>query len=1191
MRKVWRGLLLVAVMLAGIAAGASYMPTFAQQSESVSLRVVPSSGEQGDTHTILANGLEPGQAVTVRIVRDETGSEVYSSSRSASDNGRLEVEIFTTEDDPPGPYTISLLAGDETLGTTTLTIEEPEGFDATVTISPEIAPAGSTHTISVSEVRQFLDMRVLVRNADSETVFESRVRATVEGDVTVQYTSAPDASGDYTAVAVVDGTNQELGSTTFEIEASTDDVPGTISVTPDEVGQDRRFDVSIGDLSADAAFTVEIVQNATGEIVYSTERTADDSGSFLLELSTSSDDVPGEYTVRLLQDDTVAAATVLTITEPTTQEPAEQAAQPDDEPDTPPVSLDVVPDTNDAGDTVFVTGTGLTPDETVMVNTRNEQGEIIDERSLTADSNGTIIYNLQLPDDARSGEYTVTLLQDDSVAAQATFDVAGEEPEPTPTPAPTEPAEASLSIDPAAGPRGTTHFITAQGLMPDTPATLSVTFEGDEVYSTELNVDSNGAANLQLISEDTDPAGTYTVTISQAGEAVVTGELTITEADDSAQPEATPEATPEAEVTDDPEEVFDEVTVTVVPGSAERGSSHTVRVEGLAPGEQVTLDVQYAGETVYETERSADPTGTIQLVLESTADDDAGTYTVRVLRDGEAIATAEFVVLDGDVAPTEEAPAADEVSIEVEPDSGGIGTDYTFTISGLQPEETVTLNVLFDDEVLYTTDRAADENGVITIVLTTEEGDPVGQYVMNVLRDNETIASTTFEATGDIIEGTETPVEPTPAPSGVTVSVEPDSGPAGTTHAVTVDGLTTGETYSIDVLFNDEVVFSTERTADADGRALLNLTSETGDDPGTYTVRISREGETLATADFTIEGDTVQPPASTPAPTAAPQAIPEGSGVFTGRLTTDSPSASYTFEGNAGEDVVLSVTSPDFDTYLTLLDRNGVELAFNDDVDASLNSRIGPFTLPYDGSYSVVVTSFAYATDATPAFGAYRLLIERVITGSIEDDTPVFFDLDAATFGSYLTFEAGAGDVISATVNSPDNLDTELRVLSPDGEVLVSDDDSGAGVNPELRNFTTTISGTYTLAVTAFTPGASGSVEVTLTRAEQRSLAEGTLTVRLDGKQAAETLLLEGESGEEIQLEVEVVSGIPNDLTIQAMQGDEVLMDYSTTRGIPDSITPGFIVPGDGPVTITIGDASGAVSTLRVSITRTSSGD
>jgi hypothetical protein len=81
--------------------------------------------------------------------------------------------------------------------------------------------------------------------------------------------------------------------------------------------------------------------------------------------------------------------------------------------------------------------------------------------------------------------------------------------------------------------------------------------------------------------------------------------------------------------------------------------------------------------------------------------------------------------------------------------------------------------------------------------------------------------------------------------------------------------------------------------------------------------------------------------------------------------------------------------------------------------------------------------------------------------------------------------------------------------------------------------------------------------------------------------------VLDAVSGEEIQLEMAVTSGIPNDLVVQATQGDEILMDYSTTRGIPQTLTLGFVVPNDGAVTITISDASGAVSTLDVSISRT----
>jgi 5-hydroxyisourate hydrolase-like protein (transthyretin family) len=1192
----------MAVMLAGIAAGVSYMPTLAQQSDSASVRVVPSSGEQGETHTILASGLEPGQQVTVEIIRDETGNEVYSSTRNASDNGRLELEIFTTDDDPPGDYTINVLSGEETLGTTTLTIEEPQGFNASVSITPEVAPAGSTHTINITEVRQFLDMRVLVRDEASQVVYESRVRATVDGTVSVSYTSAPDAQGEYTVAVVTDEGNQELGSTTVTIEAITDDVPGSLSIDPATVGQDARFDVAVSGLEADTEFTVEIVQNATGDIIYSTERTTDDSGEFLLQLSTGRDDVPGQYTVRMIQDNTVAAAATLTITDSADAEaPAdEQAAQPD-EPPAAEASLEVVPESVNAGDTVFISGAGFTPDAAVMINARNAQNEVIDERSVNADSNGTFLYNLQLPDDAVSGEYTVTALLDNRAIAQDTFDVSGVDPvQPTATPTPEatpEPTdapdtEASLEVMPAAGPRGTTHQITAQGLPADSTVTLRVLFEGDEVYSTELTTDRNGATGISLISEETDPIGVYSVEIVQDGDTLVTGELAITEGDDSAQPDPTDEPTedptPEAELTDEPEAVFDEVTVTVVPESAARGSAHTVRVEGLVPNEQVTLDVQFDGETVFETERTADPTGTIELMLESTPDDEFGTYTVRVLRDAEAIATADFDVLDDDAEP-EATPAPQDVSIDVQPDSGDIGTDYTFTITGLQPDETVTLNVLFDDEVVFETSRAADPSGTIEITLTTEEGDPPGQYIMNVLRDDDVIASTTFEATADVTEGTETEVPATPAPSEVTINVEPESGPVGTTHVVTFSGLTNGITYSVDVLFDGEVVFNTERTADASGRAILNLASETGDSPGVYTVRITRDGETLATADFTVEGDSAEatpPPEATPAPTIAPPQVLESSGVFTDRLTTDAPSDRYSFEGTEGENVVISVTSPDFDSYLTLVDENGVTLAENDDVDETLNSRIGPFRLPYSGTYTVIVTSFSYHNSATPEFGAYRLLVERISTGSIDYGQTQTLTFDDSTFGSYLTFDANVGDVLSATV-AGDGIDTQLRLLGPDGDVLVTDDDSGAGVNPELQTYTATVTGTYTLAITAFTPGAAGSADVTLTRTEQRTLAEGTLSIRLDSKQPAETLVLDAVSGEEIQLEMAVTSGIPNDLVVQATQGDEVLMDYRTTRGIPQTLTLGFVVPNDGTVTITIGDASGAVSTLDVSISRT----
>ena len=63
----------------------------------------------------------------------------------------------------------------------------------------------------------------------------------------------------------------------------------------------------------------------------------------------------------------------------------------------------------------------------------------------------------------------------------------------------------------------------------------------------------------------------------------------------------------------------------------------------------------------------------------------------------------------------------------------------------------------------------------------------------------------------------------------------------------------------------------------------------------------------------------------------------------------------YTLEGNKGAQLEINATSPDFDTYLTLLDLEGNVIAQNDNVDPkNMNSRIIA-TLPYDGVYGAVI--------------------------------------------------------------------------------------------------------------------------------------------------------------------------------------------------------------------------------------------
>ncbi len=87
------------------------------------------------------------------------------------------------------------------------------------------------------------------------------------------------------------------------------------------------------------------------------------------------------------------------------------------------------------------------------------------------------------------------------------------------------------------------------------------------------------------------------------------------------------------------------------------------------------------------------------------------------------------------------------------------------------------------------------------------------------------------------------------------------------------------------------------------------------------------------------------------------------------QLSDDSLYDEYWFQGNAGQEVVISMTSSEFDTFLLLLDEAGERLAFNDDASGTSNAEI-ILTLPRTGAYRVI----ANAHDASGR-GNYQLTV------------------------------------------------------------------------------------------------------------------------------------------------------------------------------------------------------------------------
>ncbi|PSN75675.1 serine protease, partial [filamentous cyanobacterium CCP4] len=66
----------------------------------------------------------------------------------------------------------------------------------------------------------------------------------------------------------------------------------------------------------------------------------------------------------------------------------------------------------------------------------------------------------------------------------------------------------------------------------------------------------------------------------------------------------------------------------------------------------------------------------------------------------------------------------------------------------------------------------------------------------------------------------------------------------------------------------------------------------------------------------------------------------------------------FTFQGRAGQNVLIRLESPDFDTYLILVDEARNRVGENDDASPNTTNSQLAVQLPRDGTYSVLVNSY-----------------------------------------------------------------------------------------------------------------------------------------------------------------------------------------------------------------------------------------
>jgi Ca2+-binding RTX toxin-like protein len=283
----------------------------------------------------------------------------------------------------------------------------------------------------------------------------------------------------------------------------------------------------------------------------------------------------------------------------------------------------------------------------------------------------------------------------------------------------------------------------------------------------------------------------------------------------------------------------------------------------------------------------------------------------------------------------------------------------------------------------------------------------------------------------------------------------------------------------VELAFNDDSVGLNSRlsfTASAGGTYYLSAQGY-GSTIGGYSLSMTQTAPVDA-----IAGNTSTSAALSPSlPQNSTVDLPGDQDWFRISLTAGSR---YDFALNA-------TTGSSLNTYMRLLDVNGVQLAVNDDA-AGLNSRIS-FTATNSGTY------YVSAQGSAGTIGGYSLaVVQTVLADTIAGSSATTATLTTAagrtsaidTAGDQdwfrLTLTAGYRYDFAMDATTGSALDTYLRLLNSSG-VQINFNDDAVGLNSRL-SFTATTGGTYYLSAQGY-----GTTTGGYSLAMTQSLADLTL--------------------------------------------------------------------------------------------------
>lgn len=266
------------------------------------------------------------------------------------------------------------------------------------------------------------------------------------------------------------------------------------------------------------------------------------------------------------------------------------------------------------------------------------------------------------------------------------------------------------------------------------------------------------------------------------------------------------------------------------------------------------------------------------------------------------------------------------------------------------------------------------------------------------------------------------------------------------------------------------------------------------------------------------------------------------------------------FQGERGQAVSVAASSAAFNTFVRLVTPAGEEIVSDDDSGHGANS-LAVADLPMSGQYRVEVTAVS-----EQRFGAYEVAVHTV--EPLEVNTPTDGVLTQSDKRGLWVFEGREGQVVAVTAGS-ESFDSAVWLLSPTGEEIASDNDSGPGTD-SLAVAVLPFTGKYQVWIGTLLDDGVGAYEVTVTNIEPPRLemnatpSEGALTESGEGG----LWVFEGEQGQAVSLAAgsEAFDTVVRLLSPTAMQ---IARDNNSGHGTDSSAVAVLPVAGQYVVQVT----------------------